>query len=212
MRKNLRSDNTTGYRGVTKIKKTNKYRAELAHKGERYRTKPFQSKKQAAKSYDRLKLAALGEGIDADKHLNFPNLLPLYKREISEIEKCVSCGEEKFLLDFPVDNSKSNGYGSWCKSCHSEYQKTKIKAGKNKQQQLPLQLNQPPKEKEMVDHPEHYNTSRLEVIDAIHGLGYSEGFCVGSIIKYVSRYKHKNGVEDLEKAKWYIEYLIKKEN
>jgi hypothetical protein len=64
---------------------------------------------------------------------------------------------------------------------------------------------------EAVDHPAHYNQGSLEVIDAIEGLGYAEGFCVGSIIKYVTRYKHKNGVEDLKKAQWYIDYLIKME-
>ena len=66
--------------------------------------------------------------------------------------------------------------------------------------------------KEMVNHPAHYNASSMEVIDAIDGLGYAEVFCVGSIIKYVTRYKHKNGIEDLKKAKWYIDYLINKEN
>lgn len=66
-----------------------------------------------------------------------------------------------------------------------------------------------PKKKEMVEHPDHYNqSSSLEVIDAIKGLGYCEGFCVGNIIKYVTRYKAKGGVEDLKKAKWYVEYLI----
>lgn len=65
-----------------------------------------------------------------------------------------------------------------------------------------------PKKKEMVKHPDHYNQSGLEVIDAIKGLGYCEGFCVGNIIKYVTRHKAKGGVEDLKKAKWYIEYLI----
>ena len=64
------------------------------------------------------------------------------------------------------------------------------------------------KKKEMVEHPDHYNQSGLEVIDAIKGLGYCEGFCVGNIIKYVTRHKVKGGVEDLKKAKWYIEYLI----
>jgi len=36
-------------------------------------------------------------------------------------------------------------------------------------------------------------------------------FSVGSIIKYVTRYKQKNGVEDLQKAQWYIDRLIKQE-
>jgi len=31
----------------------------------------------------------------------------------------------------------------------------------------------------------------------------------GSIIKYVTRYKHKNGIEDLKKAKWYLDKMIK---
>jgi Uri superfamily endonuclease len=65
---------------------------------------------------------------------------------------------------------------------------------------------------EKVDHPSHYNAGEMEVIDVIDGLGHTEGFCIGNIIKYVSRYRHKNGVQDLEKAKWYIDYLIKKEN
>jgi hypothetical protein len=33
-------------------------------------------------------------------------------------------------------------------------------------------------------------------------------FTEGNIVKYVSRYKDKNGLEDLKKAKWYIERLI----
>tara|TARA_R100001244_G_scaffold121876_3_gene91537 strand:+ start:245 stop:550 length:306 start_codon:yes stop_codon:yes gene_type:complete len=64
---------------------------------------------------------------------------------------------------------------------------------------------------EAVDHPDHYNQGNMEVIDAIEGLGYGEGFCVGSIIKYVTRYKHKNGIEDLKKALWYVNYLIELE-
>ena len=33
-------------------------------------------------------------------------------------------------------------------------------------------------------------------------------FAEGNIVKYITRYKFKNGVEDLKKAKWYLEYLI----
>ena len=36
-------------------------------------------------------------------------------------------------------------------------------------------------------------------------------FCEGNVIKYVSRYKEKNGIEDLEKAKHYLQILINKE-
>tara|TARA_R110000787_G_scaffold98767_4_gene203095 strand:+ start:889 stop:1104 length:216 start_codon:yes stop_codon:yes gene_type:complete len=62
--------------------------------------------------------------------------------------------------------------------------------------------------KEMVNHPEHYNQGKIEVIDAIED--WDLNFAEGCIIKYVTRHKHKkSSIEDLEKAKWYLERLIK---
>lgn len=67
------------------------------------------------------------------------------------------------------------------------------------------------KKKEMVDHPDHYNKGKIEVIDYIESLGIHEDFCIGNAIKYLSRYKHKgNALEDLKKARWYIDYIINK--
>lgn len=64
-----------------------------------------------------------------------------------------------------------------------------------------------------VNHPNHYNHDRgVECIDALKSaLGPEgfKGFCSGNVIKYTWRYQCKNGVEDLEKAKWYLEELIK---
>ena len=57
-----------------------------------------------------------------------------------------------------------------------------------------------------VNHPAHYNTGKIEVIDAIED--WQLGFHAGNIIKYVARAKHKNGVEDLRKAAWYLNRLI----
>lgn len=62
--------------------------------------------------------------------------------------------------------------------------------------------------KENVNHPSHYNQGTMEVIEAIKGLGYAEGFCIGNVIKYITRHKHKGGLEDLKKAQWYLNYLI----
>lgn len=66
-----------------------------------------------------------------------------------------------------------------------------------------------------VNHPDHYQGS-IECIDALKAclrdLDGFEGFCAGNIIKYVWRYKHKNGTEDLEKAEWYLDCLIKYES
>ena len=65
-----------------------------------------------------------------------------------------------------------------------------------------------------VEHPEHYNAGAVEFIDGIEAATESlsgfEGFCAGNAIKYLWRWKHKGGVEDLEKAKWYIDKLIER--
>ena len=56
--------------------------------------------------------------------------------------------------------------------------------------------------------PKHYNKYKIEPIKFItqNKLDY----CQGNIIKYIMRYKDKNGIEDLYKAQWYIKELIKK--
>ena len=52
----------------------------------------------------------------------------------------------------------------------------------------------------------HYRNKAIQPIEYI--LANDLGFCEGNIIKYVSRYKDKNGIEDLKKAKHYLEFLI----
>lgn len=67
--------------------------------------------------------------------------------------------------------------------------------------------------KDNVNHPSHYTQGAIECIDAIKeatkGLFGIEAVCTGNIIKYVWRWKFKNGVEDLHKADWYLQRLIK---
>jgi len=57
--------------------------------------------------------------------------------------------------------------------------------------------------------PKHYNgTDCLEAIAiATAELGGEEAFCTGNAIKYLWRWKQKNGIQDLNKAIWYIERL-----
>lgn len=58
-----------------------------------------------------------------------------------------------------------------------------------------------------VNHPKHYNSGKIEVIDAIED--WNMGFCDGNVVKYVARHKLKGKpIEDLKKAKWYLERLI----
>jgi len=57
--------------------------------------------------------------------------------------------------------------------------------------------------------PDYYVGTRIQVSDFISefNLNYFEG----NIIKYIVRHRSKNGIEDLKKARWYLDRLIKKE-
>ena len=58
---------------------------------------------------------------------------------------------------------------------------------------------------------EHYRHGDVECIDGLRAALGPEGFrgfCAGNVIKYVWRYKRKAGVQDLEKAKQYLDWLI----
>lgn len=52
----------------------------------------------------------------------------------------------------------------------------------------------------------HYKDMVIQPVEFIERNNL--GFCVGNVIKYVCRYKSKNGIEDLEKAKHYLDILI----
>ena len=62
-----------------------------------------------------------------------------------------------------------------------------------------------------VNHPQHYTQGGIETIDYLQAKMTQEqfeGYLLGNILKYVSRYPHKNGIEDLQKAEWYLNKLI----
>ena len=66
---------------------------------------------------------------------------------------------------------------------------------------------------DMVNHPQHYTQGGIECIDALKaatvGKRGIEAVCVANVIKYLWRYEKKNGIEDVRKAKFYIERLLK---
>lgn len=65
----------------------------------------------------------------------------------------------------------------------------------------------------MVSHPDHYKSDAgLEVIDVIEAftsdLKGVQATDTGNVIKYICRWKKKNGLQDLKKAMWYLQHLI----
>lgn len=68
-------------------------------------------------------------------------------------------------------------------------------------------------EGDMVNHPSHYTQGGIECIDALKAATVSktgiEAVCTANAIKYLWRYEEKNGIEDVKKARWYIDRLIK---
>lgn len=63
-----------------------------------------------------------------------------------------------------------------------------------------------------INHPAHYNLSlahcecgrRIECIDVTRHMS----FALGNAVKYLWRFQHKNGLEDLRKARWYLDDII----
>lgn len=52
----------------------------------------------------------------------------------------------------------------------------------------------------------HYKNMTIQPVEFIEKNNL--GFCAGNVIKYICRYKNKNGIEDLKKARHYIDLLI----
>lgn len=62
-------------------------------------------------------------------------------------------------------------------------------------------------EKDNVNHPNHYNQGKYEPIEVIND--WKLNFNLGNTIKYIARAEHKNNaIEDLEKARFYLDYEI----
>ncbi|EHJ08414.1 hypothetical protein SS7213T_03975 [Staphylococcus simiae CCM 7213 = CCUG 51256] len=69
-------------------------------------------------------------------------------------------------------------------------------------------------EKDNVNQPEHYTYGNIEIIDVIEQITKEYppelAFAVGNAIKYLARANHKNGKEDIAKAKWYVQRVFDK--
>lgn len=62
-----------------------------------------------------------------------------------------------------------------------------------------------------VNHPSHYETGNFECIDVMietQGKEAVMDFCICNAFKYIYRHNNKNGIEDIKKAKWYLDKYI----
>ena len=65
-----------------------------------------------------------------------------------------------------------------------------------------------------VNHPAHYNQGKFECIDVMvetQGEEAVKAFCLCNAFKYLYRHKHKNGIEDIKKARWYLTKFLELE-
>ena len=96
---------------------------------------------------------------------------------------CKVCKQE-YIMDKSELNRKVDGEGSYiCPACRF--------MGLKKKNNI---------------NPDHYGSSGIDVISFCQANNLD--FMQGNVIKYVFRYKNKNGLEDLEKAKEYIDRMI----
>ena len=66
-----------------------------------------------------------------------------------------------------------------------------------------------------VNNPPHYGQGRIECIEYIKDFLSNDeytGYLRGNIAKYLHRWRYKNGIEDLKKARWYLEALIQQQS
>ena len=65
---------------------------------------------------------------------------------------------------------------------------------------------------DVVNHPSHYESGKfecIEVMEEVMGVEAVKNFCICNAFKYLYRHKRKNGLEDIKKAKWYLDHYIK---
>ena len=65
-----------------------------------------------------------------------------------------------------------------------------------------------------VNNPSHYTSGKFECIDVMEdaiGLQETKDFCICNAFKYLFRFKKKNGIEDIKKARWYLDKYIQLE-
>ena len=116
------------------------------------------------------------------------------------------CNSRDYCMECPLDKTEED-----CIEDDREYiinRNYELIFGNNESEFLEKELNIP--SNDPVNRPSHYTDGKIEVIDFIEDKKL--GFCLGNAVKYIARAGKKDPtkeVEDLNKAKWYVERRIK---
>ncbi|MDW4081669.1 DUF3310 domain-containing protein [Staphylococcus saprophyticus] len=122
-------------------------------------------------------------------------------RVIGKVVSVDPCGNSAIIESLPkhrYEITDFNDFELWSKQIE---EKTEHIGQSNDVQQR--------KRNDTVNHPSHYNYGEIEVINFIEQVtqhyNANVAYHIGNAIKYLARSPHKNGKEDIDKARWYIE-------
>lgn len=124
------------------------------------------------------------------------------------IEKCINCG---FNMEIKKDDIE------FYRLTDDDFDENFVVPPENMAQEVDFETGSPISPEEFygdeikggkIHHPNHYNEG-IEAWDYI--ISHNMNFLEGNIIKYITRYKHKNGLEDLKKVRQYLDKLIETE-
>ena len=125
-------------------------------------------------------------------------------RVIGKVVEIDPCGNSAIISSLPDHNyeiTDFNDFELWAKEIENKTESMRLNKQSNDLQQR--------KRKDAVNHPSHYNYGDIEVIDFIEQVtkyyNPNVAYHIGNAIKYLARSPHKNGKEDVDKARWYIE-------
>lgn len=130
-----------------------------------------------------------------------------YSNDMDEIISCARCGVKlpygNAYTSFQIHTSMGAGYGV-CWNCHQQE--------REEEKQNPTSTE--PTAQNNVEHPNHYQGKHecIDVMRALFGDNAVMMFCKCNAFKYRFRADKKNGAEDIAKAEWYEDYLIKMQN
>ncbi|MES3641551.1 DUF3310 domain-containing protein [Staphylococcus saprophyticus] len=139
-------------------------------------------------------------------------------RVIGRVVKIDDKGNYAIIESLPkhrYDITDFNDFDLWTKSIEDKTEHIGFdKENTEKSRKLLSNDLQQRKRKDNVNSPSHYIYGEIEVIDFIEQVtkhyNPNVAYHIGNAIKYLSRSPHKNGKEDVEKAKWYIERAFDK--